>query len=236
MEITYWSDYACPYCYIGETRLKKALEQTGLADETSLHMKAFQLDPNAPEHAAGDTVTRYGKKYGLDPEAAAASVAQISALGEAEGLSFAYADTLFTNTMDAHRLTKLAQSKGDPELTEKLIGLLFKAYFTDGLELADHEVLMNAGLEAGLERDEIQALLDSDEYFDAVRRDEAEAASLGVHGVPYFVIDGMLAIPGSLSTEDFARVLTEQIPALKQKAQTAQALGDACGPDGCRIR
>ena len=236
MEITYWSDYACPYCYIGETRLKKALEQTGLQNETTLTMKAFQLDPDAPQHAAGDTTSRYAAKYGQSLEQAAKSVAHISALGEAEGLGFAYADTLFTNTMDAHRLTKLAQSRGDDAVTEKLINLLFKAYFTDGLELADHDVLMKAGLEAGLPEDEIRRVLDSDEFFDAVRQDEREAAALGVHGVPYFVVDGMLAIPGSLTTEGFVNVLTEQLPQIKAQSQSQTAAGSTCGPDGCKLR
>lgn len=231
MDITYWSDYACPYCYIGEARLKKALEQTGLKDSATLTMKAFQLDPNAPEHAEGDTVSRYGAKYGQTPEQAAASVAHISALGQAEGLDFAYADTLFTNTMDAHRLTKLAESKGDPALVEKLENLLFKAYFADGLELADHDVLMQAGLAAGLAEEEIRQLLAGDAYYDEVRQDEREAAALGVHGVPYFVIDGMLAIPGTLTTEGFAKVLTDQLPQVKAAAQ-----GESCGPDGCRVR
>lgn len=224
MEITYWSDYACPYCYIGETRLRKALEQTGLADQTKLNMKAFQLDPSAPEHAETDTTSRYAAKYGQSPEEAAASVAHISALGEAEGLGFAYADTKFTNTMDAHRLTKLAQSKGDPALTQRLADLLFKAYFTEGKELSDHDVLLEAGRKAGLAEDEIRDLLAGDRFLDAVRLDEQEAAVLGVRGVPYFVLDGVLAIPGSLTTDGFAEVLTEQLPAVRAKV-AAQADG-----------
>lgn len=235
MEITYWSDYSCPYCYIGEARLRKALEQTGLAEQTELRMKAFQLDPSAPEHAAGDTTSRYAAKYGLSPEQAAASVAHISALGAAEGLDFAYADTLFTNTMDAHRLTKLAQSKNDPVLIRKLADLLFKAYFADGLELSDHNVLTQAGLAAGLAEDEIRQVLDSNDFFDEVRQDESEAAAIGVHGVPYFVVDGVIAIPGALSTEDFAHVLAEQLPKLKEKAKARSVGGDACGPEGCAL-
>lgn len=229
MEITYWSDYACPYCYIGQARLRKALEQTGLADSTTLQMKAFQLDPNAPEHAAGDTASRYAAKYGLTPAQAAESVAHISSLGEAEDLSFDYGNTRFTNTMDAHRLTKLAQSKEDPALLKKLTDLLFQAYFADSKELADHEVLLEAGLEAGLAQDEIRQLLDSDEFCDEVRRDETEAAALGVHGVPYFVVDGVLAIPGALATEDFVTVLTESLPQIKS------AQGKTHGPDGGRV-
>lgn len=65
MKITYWSDYACPYCYIGEERLKKAIEESGICEDVELEMKAFQLDPSAGIHAAGDTQTRFAHKYGI---------------------------------------------------------------------------------------------------------------------------------------------------------------------------
>ena len=131
MKITYWSDYACPYCYIGEARLKKAISMIDAAKDIEIEMKAFQLDPTAGDHATADTQTRFAHKYGLSMEHAAHSIEHISELGRAEGLDFKYATTLFTNTMDAHRLTKLAQTKGDPALTEMVIERLFKAYFTD---------------------------------------------------------------------------------------------------------
>ena len=63
MKITYWSDYACPYCYIGEARLKKVLASAPELRDVEVEMKSFQLDPTAGEHAAGDTLTRFAKKY-----------------------------------------------------------------------------------------------------------------------------------------------------------------------------
>lgn len=227
MEIVYWSDYACPYCYIGETRLRKALEKAGLAEDTTLRSRAFQLDINAPQHATGDTTSRYAAKYGQTHAQAAASVEHISELGQEEGLNFDYAATRFTNTMDAHRLTKLAQSKQDPKLTEKLSDLLFRAYFTEGKELADHAVLLEAGLEAGLAEDEIQAVLNSDAYLEDVRQDEADAALYGVHGVPYFILDGALAVPGALTIDDFVDVLTEQLPQVKALIAAREPAGSA---------
>ena len=118
MKITYWSDYACPYCYIGEARLKKDIKSVPEHGDVEIKMKAFQLDPYASEHATGDTQTRFAKKYGLSYEHAGRSIEKISEMGRAEGIDFRYASTLFTNTMDAHRLTKLAESKGDQKLYE----------------------------------------------------------------------------------------------------------------------
>ena len=172
MKITYWSDYACPYCSIGEARLKKAIAEVPELKDVEVEMKAFQLDPSAGEHAAGDTQTRFAHKYGLSMEHAARSIERISEMGRAEGLDFRYATTLFTNTMDAHRLTKLAQSKNDPALYEKVIEALFKAYFTDNKELADKELLRKIGEDCGLDPEEVRELLASDRYRDEVILDE----------------------------------------------------------------
>ena len=109
MKITYWSDFACPYCYIGNTRLKRAIDDLNL--DVEFDIRAFELDQNAPENVQSTTVERFAKKYGLSLEDAKRQVAQISGLGHDEGIDFKYETTLYTNTRDAHRLMKLAQSK-----------------------------------------------------------------------------------------------------------------------------
>lgn len=110
MKISYWSDYACPFCYIGETRLKKALQELNLTDY-ALEMKAFQLDTHAPQKSTGTTLDRAATKYGLSKAETARQIEAVSQMGQAEGLTINYADTPFTNTMDAHRLTKYAAEK-----------------------------------------------------------------------------------------------------------------------------
>ena len=81
MKITYWSDYACPYCYIGEARLKKALEKIPELKGTEIEMKSFQLDPSAGQHAESDTQTRFAHKYGISMEAAGQQIETISRMG-----------------------------------------------------------------------------------------------------------------------------------------------------------
>ena len=83
MKITYWSDYACPYCYVGEERLKKAIESLPATEEIELEMKAFRLDTNAGDHADGDTQTRFAKKYGISFESAGRQIDSISKMGRA---------------------------------------------------------------------------------------------------------------------------------------------------------
>jgi len=229
MKIIYWSDYACPYCYIGETHLKQAVEQLGIGDEVGITMKAFELDPTASREYTGATVDRFAKKYGLSKEGAAQRIEDISQMGREAGLDFRYAETRYTNTFDAHRLTKLAQSKS-ASLTDRLSERLYHAYFAEGLELADHDVLTRIAVEEGLEEREVKELLDSDKYADEVRLDEREAARYGVTGVPFFVLAGKYSIPGALNVEQMKRVL-EKVMDEERQAQPVE--GMFCGPDGC---
>ena len=231
MKITYWSDYACPYCYIGEARLKKAIADIPELKDVEIEMKAFQLDPSAGEHAAGDTLDRFAHKYGISMQEAGQTIEHISQMGIAEGLDFKYATTLFTNTMDAHRLTKLAQSKNDPKLSEKIIEALFASYFTDNKELADKELLQKIGEDAGLDAEEIREVLSSDKYKDEVLLDEREAARYGIHAVPFFVV-GQYGISGAQSVDGMKATIMK---VLKEEAEPIAEQGMTCGPDGCHI-
>ena len=231
MKITYWSDYACPYCYIGEARLKKAIKDIPGLPDVEIEMKAFQLDPTAGEHATGDTQTRFAHKYGISMLEAGQTIEHISRIGIAEGLDFKYAATLFTNTMDAHRLTKLAQSKNEPELAERVIEALFKAYFSDNKELADKELLQKIGEDCGLDAAEVKDVLDSDKYKDEVILDEREASRYGIHAVPFFVV-GKYGISGAQSVEGMKAAIMK---VLEEQKDVQPEQGMACGPDGCRI-
>ncbi|MBQ8919976.1 MAG: DsbA family oxidoreductase [Acidaminococcaceae bacterium] len=231
MKITYWSDYACPYCYIGEARLKKAINNIPELKEVEIEMKAFQLDPTAGEHATGDTQTRFAHKYGISFEDAGRQIETISRMGIAEDLDFRYATTLFTNTMDAHRLTKLAQSKSNPELAEKVIETLFKAYFTDNKELADKDLLLQIGVECGLDSEEVKEVLATDKYKDEVILDEREAARYGIHAVPFFVV-GQYGISGAQSVEGMKATIMK---VMEETAEEPAEQGMTCGLDGCHI-
>lgn len=229
MKITYWSDFACPYCYIGNTRLKKAIEDLNL--DVEFDIRAFELDQNAPKDVQSTTVERFAVKYGLSIEDAQKQVSQISGLGIDEGIDFKYESTLYTNTRDAHRLMKLAQDKC-PEAVEKLATSLFDAYFVENLKLADHEVLMSVGLNAGLEKNEIMEVLKSDLYDSNVQQDEDIALNGGVHAVPFYLFDSKYSIPGALSYDDFKSVLS-QIIAESEVDDDKDA--DNCADGVCKI-
>lgn len=211
MKITYWSDFACPYCYIENTRLKRTIKDLNLEDEIEFDIRAFELDQNAPKDVESTTVERFAIKYELSLNDAQKQVDNISKLGVEDGIDFKYASTLYTNTRDAHRLMKLAQSKNDSKLVENLSTLLFDAYFTKNLKLADENVLQNVSIEAGLKKEEIKEVLESDLFNDDVVRDEDIALSGGIHAVPFYLFDGKYSIPGALSYTDFKTVLSQII-------------------------
>ena len=226
MNVTYWSDYACPYCYIGETRLKRAIESLGLSNEIDVTMKAFELNANAPYEVVGPTLDRFATKYGLTKEDAAQRIEGISQMGRAEGIDFNYATTQNTNMFDAHRLTKLAHSLNNKRFEE----LCYEAYFVKNEVMADHEVLRRIAKEAGLPEGDVERVLTSDEFANEVRADEQEAFSLGVHAVPFFVIDGTYRIAGCYPTYEMARMLKK---AHDESLERTMVVGAACGPKGC---
>lgn len=236
MTLTVWSDFACPYCYIGETRLKRAIEELGLTDQVAVDYKAYELDPSASREVVSGTPERFARKYRLSLEDAKTQIGQISALGRELGIDFNYASTRYSNTRDAHRLMKLAEAKYSRAIVDKLNEALFKAYFVDNLVLADQDVLVAKAAEVGIDATEARSMLQSDEYTDEVRFDEREAAMRGVRGVPYIVFDGEFAVPGAMTIDGFKSALER---GLKRKAEKevekSTERPHICGPDGCQL-
>lgn len=232
MKITFWSDYACPYCYIGEARMRKAVAELGLEDKITYEPRAFEMDPGASSEVQSDTATRFAAKYRLPLPQAIAQIEHISSLGRAEGIDFRYASTLYTNTFNAHRLMKLALSTNNPDIAAKTNELLFAAYFTKNLRLADFATLEEVGKEAGLNAEEIKEMLHSNRFEAEVREDERAAAERGIHGVPYFVFEDGFTAPGAISTEDFKLALKRamSVPGAQSAPEAMQ-----CSANGCAL-
>ena len=224
MKIELWSDYACPFCYIGEARLKKALRQ--LPASVEVEFKSFELDPTAPREVVSSTQDRFADKYGLTVEEARARIDEISEMGRAEGLDFKYLTTRNTNTFDALRLTKFAHVRGHDEIVEKL----FDAYFTKNLELANLDVLKQIAVECGLDAAEVETFLAGDEFAAEVRADEQQATAYGIHSVPYFVINGKYAMSGAQPTEFITATLRK---ILAEELDEKFFDGMVCDADGC---
>ena len=229
IKISVWTDYACPFCYIAEARVDNLIKEMGIANRVSFDYHSFELYPDAPRDVQETTLDRFAKKYNLSMDAAAERIDKISQMGRAEGLDFKYSSTRNTNSMDAHRLTQYVNSLGDSSLTKRVSDLLFQAYFSDNLKLADHDVLMNVAKTAGLNLEKVHEILEGNAFFEAVRQDESFIASHGVNAVPFFIINNQ-GIMGAQPKEVFKKIITEAI-----QGEDELATGMSCGIDGCDI-
>lgn len=210
MEIEYWSDIACPFCYIGSTRMKRAMKEIGIYQDTKLVLKAFQLNPMEAKTAKpGDYLNHFTGGRAEMADQAKEKMAYISQMAAEEGLDFHLDQVIPTNTMDAHRLIKLAASHGDRELTERVINRFYQVYFTDGESIADADVLTRAAHDAGLADDEVQQVLASQDYQKEVVADEQQAQEMGIQGAPFFVLNHKYGISGAQPYDVFVKALRQ---------------------------
>lgn len=206
------SDVICPWCFIGKRRLEKALGNR-LA---IVRWHPFQLNPDMPAEGIDRREYRM-KKFG-SWERSLELDAQVAAAGSGDGIAFNFDKMARTpNTLDAHRLIWLA---GEWGIQDAVVEALFVAYFTDGRDLSDRVTLSDLAAEAGLDRAEVAKLLASDAGLDVIRAGDERARSLGVSGVPFFVLNGKVALSGAQPPELFRQAF--------EQAGDAVGTGDAC--------
>jgi len=209
MLVEIWSDVVCPWCYIGKKRFEDAVQS--LADEgTELDLQVtfrpFQLDPSAPVGGTMPVLDAYARKFG-GPDKAAKIIDHVTTVARESGITFNMDRAVRANTLRAHRMMHLALTHYGPSAQGAMKQRLLEAYFTNGDNVADDDVLLDAASAAGIPAETARAWLDSDEGDAEVRRDIIEAGELGITAVPTFVIDGRWAIPGAQDVEVFVRAL-----------------------------
>ncbi|MFU1477885.1 DsbA family oxidoreductase [Roseovarius sp. C7] len=196
------SDVMCPWCIIGYRQLKQALDETGTAHE--LHWHPFELNPEMP--AEGQNMREHIiEKYGSSPEQSEQSRAQMTAMGEALGFDFRFAEDMrMHNTFDAHQLLHWAGEQGRKH---DLKQALFRAHFTDRRDLSDKAVLADVAGEIGLDRDAALAVLEDQRFAEIVRDHERFWLKQGIQGVPAVVFDSQHLVTGAQGSENYARIL-----------------------------
>lgn len=206
MTIEIWSDVVCPFCYIGKREFERALERFPHRDSVQVIWRSFELDPDAPAKSELDMYGMLVEKYGGTREDAKARVAGVVQRAKTVGLDYNMDIAVIGNSFDAHRLLQYAKTLGQGDAMKER---LFKAYFTEGAQLADVPTLIRLGAEAGLDGGEVARVLSTTEFTDAVRRDEHEARKIGVRGVPFFVIDRRLSVSGAQTSNVFLGALEQ---------------------------
>lgn len=208
MKIEIWSDFVCPFCYIGKRRLEEALEQTGFASQAQVEFKSFELDPNTPKQSDKTMYEVLAEKYGSTVEAAKTMTAGVVEQAKTVGLDYNFEKMKPANTLDAHRLVKWASAQGKAKEANEL---LLHAYFIEGKAIGNNDVLLDLMESLDLSREEAEKVLNSKEYLADVRIDIAKAGQIGVRGVPFFVINDKYAISGAQPTETFVGALQKVV-------------------------
>ncbi|MEQ9693307.1 DsbA family oxidoreductase [Shimia sp. SDUM112013] len=198
------SDPICPWCYIGKTRLEKALAQVPDHPFT-IEWHPFQLNPDMPAEGM-DRRTYLETKFG-GKENAIKVYAEIDKHAQADGLMLDFGAIQTTpNTIDAHRLIHWAGIEGKQDA---VVDALFKAYFEEGRDIGDHEVLCDIADGAGLDAAVIGKLLKSDADADMIRQRDAHSREMGVNSVPTFIVGNQHAVPGAQPADLWVKVIEE---------------------------
>jgi predicted DsbA family dithiol-disulfide isomerase len=204
MKIDFVSDVSCPWCVIGLKALEAAIARLGDEVKTEIHFQPFELNPQMPP-GGQDIDEHLAEKYGATPEQSEQTREMIRARGEAAGFTFAMAKrSRIYNTFDAHRLLHWADHEGRQLALEHA---LFKAYFTDGENPGAHEVLIRIAGEVGLDSARAREILSSDEYAEAVRRQERFYLDQGISAVPAVIVNDRHLIQGGHPAEVFEQAL-----------------------------
>ena len=219
IDIQIWSDVACPWCFIGKRRFERALAAFPQRDKVRVTWRSYQLDPTLPEHYEGSEVDYLVSSKGMSRAAVERMIGHVAEQARGEGLGYHFDTLVVANSRRAHRLLQTARRADRADggtRTDALEEALFSAHFEKGGDIGDGETLVRLGVEAGIGEDDARAALDSAELDAAVDADIREAATIGVRGVPFFVIENKYGVSGAQPPEVFAQaletVLAEQGP------------------------
>jgi predicted DsbA family dithiol-disulfide isomerase len=197
------SDVVCPWCFIGKSRLEKAL---ALIPETpvELHWRPYFLNDWIPREGISRNeylTTKFGS-----PDRYHGIAQRVIAAAASEGLVYA-SDKINRqpNTLDPHRLIRWAAARG---LAAQMKQKLMELYFTAGADLTDREVLVKAAADVGLNGDEIREWLASDKDVAEIEQEALAAKESGIDGVPFYILDGKFAISGAQAPEYLAQAIT----------------------------
>ena len=243
MRVDIWSDVVCPFCFIGKKRLEKAAEQAGVELEVFWH--SYQLDPDAPIRQEQSNSERLAEKYNRSIAEVEEMQRNIAAMAKEEGIEFNWEHANSGNTFNAHRIIHLAQSLN---LGNEAKEAFFYSYMTQGLAIGERETIEDVAARIGLNPNQVEDVLNSDEFAEFVKYDEEVARDqLKVTGVPFFVFDQRVALAGAQPVEVMKDVLTKAVATMKtedelqqeveEKASENTAQNDAliCSDESCEV-
>lgn len=232
MKIEIWSDVMCPFCYIGKRNFEKALEQFADKNKIEVEWKSFQLDPTIPEVAEENQVDYLVKRKGMNREQVQEMLENVTQMAQKVGLEYHLDKSVMVNSQKAHQLIQFAKTKN---LGDQIEERLFKAFFTEGKNIADTNTLTQLGIDIGLDKNELQVAFTDDQYRYQMNQDIQEGQQLGVRGVPFFVFDRKYGISGAQPSEAFLDTLSKSFTewkAANPEVKLQMTQGQSCDTQG----
>lgn len=230
MKIDIWSDVRCPFCYIGKRKFEAALARFPQKEEIEVEWHSFQLDPNLETRPEVSTLEYFTQTKGVSQEQAKQMLGHAAGMAKEVGLEFYLEESVLANSFNAHRLIQMAKSKG---LGSEIEEALFKAHFTERINIDDLEALAEVGASIGLEKEAVKEMLASDAFEYEVKQDEMAARNIGVQGVPFFVLNNKYGISGAQSSEVFLETIDKAFEEFRQdNPSLIMTKGDSCSTDG----
>lgn len=209
IKIDIWSDIACPWCYIGKRKFEAGsglFAGAGDGRDVEVEYHSFELSPDTPVDFDGSEVDFLAGHKGLPAEQVQQMLQRVTGIASSVGLDYDFDNLKHTNTVKAHELLHFAKANGKQlELAERL----FRAYFIEGRHVGRVADLADLAADVGLDRDAALHALESEQYLQDVRADQATAGEYGINGVPFFVIDGKYGVSGAQDAQTFAQVLEQ---------------------------
>lgn len=228
MKVEIWSDIACPFCYIGKRRFESALSKFEHRNDVEIKWRSFELNSEIPKRKTTTTLEFLTAHKGISADQAKGLFQHVTQTAAKDGLKFNFDIGLHGNTFDGHRLVHFATENGCGDAMKER---LFSGYFVRGESVADIDTLISMATDVGLDGEQARAVLESDRYGDDVRRDEAQARKLGIHGVPFFRINEKVEMSGIQAPESILQVLNKAWNSTDGgKSSTA---GVVCNDEGC---
>jgi predicted DsbA family dithiol-disulfide isomerase len=208
MKVEMWMDFVCPYCCLGKAKFEKALENFSDRKNVEIIYRSFELSPNASKVYHGTMSEIVSKEYGIPIKQVQENNEKLTAEAKELGLVYNLENAFPVNTFYAHRLLQYSKEIGKDA---ELVSVIFKAYFTDGKNISDIDILVKISKEAGLEEEVVREILNSDKYSDSVRADEKESQDIGVDVVPFFLINKKYTVAGAQSIETIIKALEKAL-------------------------
>lgn len=230
MKVDIWSDVMCPFCYIGKRHFEEALAKFENGKDIEVVWHSFQLDPDAEAQPGKSAYEYLAERKGQSLEWSKQVHSQVTQMAADAGLTYNFDKAVVANSFDAHRIVQLAKKHGKGDAMEEQ---LFKAYFTEGKDIANDATLTELATSIGLNKEEVEEVLSSDKYADDVQEDVATASRLGINGVPFFVINNKYGVSGAQPSATFVQALQQAWAEYeKEKSPLTMVDGDAatCEP------